>query len=114
MKKLFLLLLLAGGLGTGTYYYLYGRFPWQPPSVEELQVEVLQDAFDHARQHWQDAGHTATFGTDASALADPAVADLERIEADLAAVTPRLTSRPARIKAEQLRQDLAAFKAAMR
>ena len=114
MKKLILFLLVAGALGTGTYYYLYGRLPWQPPSAEEQQVEALQDAFDQARQHWQQAGHAAAFGTDSSVMADPAIAELDRIQADLDQVTPRLTSRPALIKAGQLHRDLAAFKAAMR
>jgi hypothetical protein len=114
MKKLVLFLLVAGGLGSGVYFHLYGRLPWQPPSADEQQVEALREAFGQARQHWQAAGHTAAFGIDASSLADPAIAELERIQAGLDEVAPQLSSRPARIKAEQLRRDLASFKASMR
>jgi hypothetical protein len=113
MKKLILFLIVAGALGTGTYYYLYDRLPWQPVSPEEQQVDALQDAFNQARQHWREAGHTAALGVDASTQVDPAVAELDRIQADLEQVTPRLASHPARLKASQLRREVAAFRESM-
>ena len=56
----------------------------------------------------------AGFGADPTSVADPAVAEFDRIESTLADLTPRLKSREAWLKAEQLRRDLATFKAEMK
>jgi hypothetical protein len=114
VKKLFLFLLVAAGIGLGVNYYLTGRMPWTEPSAEELAVDQLQEAFIVARAHWKDAGRVAGFGTDPSSLADPAVAEFDKIETSLADLTPKLKSREAWLKAEQLRRDLATFKAEMK
>ena len=114
VKKLFLFLLVAAGIGLGVNYYLTGRMPWTEPAAEELEVDRLQQAFIVAQAHWKEAGHVAALGTDPSSVADPAVDEIQRIEASLADLTPRLKSREAWIKAEQLRRDLAAFKSEMK
>lgn len=114
MKKLFLFLLVAAGIVLGVNYYLTGRLPWQEPTAEEMEVERLQQAFATARAHWKEAGHVAGFGTDPTALVDPTVAEFQQLEASLAETTARLKSREAWLKAEQLRRDIANFKAEMR
>jgi len=114
VKKLFLFLLVAVGIGLGVNYYLTGRMPWTEPSAEELAVDQLQQAFVVAQAHWKTAGHVAAFGTDPSSLVDPAVAEFEQIETSLADLTPRLKSREAWLKAEQLRRDLATAKSEMK
>ena len=113
LRKLVLFLIVAAGLGVGTPYYLTGRFPWATPAPDEQEVETLQAEFGSLRQHWQQAGHMAAFGVDPNSTVDPAIAELNRIEATLTEITPRLQSHLAQIKAERLRQDLAAFKAGM-
>lgn len=114
MKKLLLFLLVAAGIGLGANYYLTGRLPWTEPTAEEREVDRLQEAFAVAQAHWKQAGHVAAFGTDPSSVADPAVDEFQKIETSLADLTPRLKSREAWLKAEQLRRDLANFKSEMK
>jgi hypothetical protein len=114
VKRLFLFLLVAAALGLGVNYYMTGRLPWVEPTAEELEVDQLQQAFIVAQARWKQAGHVAVFGADPSSQVDPVVAEFQQIEDSLTALTPKLKSREAWLKAEQLRRDLATFKADMR
>ena len=113
MRKLILFLILATGMGTGVHYSLTGRLPWMTPSPDEQEVETLQASFNSLCQQWKQAGHVAAFGADPTTATDATVAELDRIETTLAGLAPRLQSRQAQVRAERLRQDLAAFKAGM-
>ena len=114
MKKLLLFLIVAGGIGLGVNYYMTGRLPWVEPTPEEQEVDRLQQEFAVVQAHWKEAGHAAVFGADPNSAVDPAVEEFQKIETSLAEVTPRLKSREAWLKAEQLRRDLANFKEEMR
>jgi len=114
MKRLLLVLILLGGLGTGGYYFVHGRLPWVAQSPEELQVAALRAELDLVRQQWKQAGRAATFGMDTGTITDTPLAKLEQLEGALADLEPRLTDARARNQASQLHRDIAAFKGSMR
>ena len=114
MKRLLIILLVLGGLGTGGYYLAYGRLHWVDPTPEELQVAGLKTELGELRQQWKQAGRAAVFGADTGTITDTPLARVQRLEGALAELEARLTSPRARDQAARLRQDLASFKATMR
>jgi len=114
MKRLLIALIVLAGAGVGGYYVQTGRLPWAAPSQEEILVAAQRTAFDVVREQWKQAGRAGTFGMDTGTVTETPLVKLERLEADLAALLPRLTSPEARKQAGQLRQDIATFKAGMR
>ena len=114
MKNLLLLLLVLGVVGTGGYYQMTGQLPWAALSPEERQVADLRADFNTVREQWKQAGRAATSGMDTSSITDTPLVRLEQMEKALAELTPRLQSQEAGRKANQLRQDIAAFKRTMR
>lgn len=113
MKKVFLLIVL-GASGIGGYYALTGRLPWATQSAEDLQVSDLREEFLVIRQQWKQVGRAGTLGMDTSTITDVPVEKLQRLEASLAILLPKLKSPEARMKAETLRQDLAVLRSDMR
>jgi len=114
MKKLLLLCLVLTGLWIGGSYVLNGRLPWATSSEEQQQVTALREEFQAACQQWKQAGRAATFGMDTDSMADGPLARLERTEAALAELAPRLKTAEARAQATRLRQDIAAFRRDMK
>ena len=113
MKKL-LMLIVLGAAGIGGYYAMTGRLPWVALSAEEVQITELRDELGVIRQQWKQAGRAGSFGVDTSTVTDVPLEKLQRLEAALATLTPRLKTPDARKQAEQLRRDLLTFKAEMR
>lgn len=114
MKRLLMVILIIGGVVTGGSYLLTGRLPWVALSEEEQQVIALREAFNQVREQWQAAGRTQALGVDASSQVEAPLASLERIERDLAALTPRLKTTEARNRATVLSREIAAFRTEMR
>lgn len=114
MKRLLAVFLLVAAVATGGYYLTTGRLPWVALSQEEEQVIALREEFNALREQWRAAGRTQALGVDASSQVEAPLASLERLERDLAALTPRLTSTEARNRATVLQRELAAFRAEMR
>lgn len=113
MRKL-LLLIVLGIAGIGGYYLMYGRLPWVSLSPEELQVAELREEFGVIRQQWKQAGRAGAFGMDTSTITDAPLEKLQKLEASLTGLLPKLKSAEGRKQAEQLRRDVAVFKSEMR
>jgi hypothetical protein len=114
MKRILTVFLVVAGLFTGGYYLMTGRLPWVALSVEEQHVIDLGDEFARAREQWQAAGRTQALGVDASSQVEAPLATLERIDRELADLTPRLKSTEAKNRATILQRDMAAFKSELR
>ncbi len=114
MKRILTIFLVVAGLFTGGYYFMTGRLPWVALSQEEEQVIALGAEFQRAREQWQAAGRTQALGVDASSQVESPLATLDRIDRELADLTPQLKSTEAKNRATILRRDIAAFKSEMR
>jgi len=114
MKQVLFLILVLVLIGTGGYYQLTGQFPWAARSPEERQIADLRTDFDMVREQWKQAGRAATSGMDTSTITETPLVHLEQMEKALAELAPKLQSQEAIRKANQLRQDIAAFKRTMR
>ena len=114
MKRFLGVFLVLAVALTGGYYYMTGRLPWVALSQEEQQVIALGEEFERARQQWQAAGHTQALGVDASSQVETPLATVERLELELAGLTPQLKTTEAKNRATILRRDIAAFKSEMK
>ena len=114
MKKLLLLIVVLALAGTGVYYQVTGRFPWDAVPPEQAEIALLQADFDSVREQWKAAGRATISGMDTSSITDTPLARLEQTEKALADLTPRLKTPDAQAKADQLRKDIAIFKRGMR
>jgi hypothetical protein len=114
MKRFLVLLLVLGCLFAGGFYVVNGRFPWAEVPPEEQEVAALREGFQQVRQQWKQAGRAATSGIDTSSVTEAPLARLEQLEKNLEQVALRLKMPQARKQAEDLRRDMAVFKAEMR
>ena len=114
MKRILAVFLVVAGLFTGVYYVMTGRLPWVALSQEEQQVIALGEEFQRARQQWQAAGRTQALGVDASSQIETPLATLDRLDQELADLTPQLKSTEAKNRAPILRREIAAFTSEMR
>ncbi|HEY3272023.1 MAG TPA: hypothetical protein VGJ89_12510 [Geothrix sp.] len=114
MKRILAVFLLVAGLFIGGYYFMTGRLPWVALSTEEQHVIDLGEEFQRAREQWQAAGRTQALGVDASSQVESPLATLDRLDQELADLTPQLKSTEAKNRATILRRELAAFKSEMR
>ena len=114
MKNLLIVLLLIAGVGIGGYYATTGRLPWSEPSPEEQKLAALRAQFQNVRVQWKQAGRASISGMDTSTITDTPLIGLEKLEAALKELTPRLTSAEAKKQAGALAEEIAAFKSTMR
>ena len=114
MKRLLAVFLFVAAALIGGFYFASGRLPWVALSQEEQRVIALGEAFERARQQWQAAGRTQALGVDASSQVETPLATLERIDLELADLTPQLKSTEAKNRATILRREIAVFKSEMR
>ncbi|WP_257313998.1 hypothetical protein [Geothrix fuzhouensis] len=114
MKRILAVFVVVAGLFTGGYYFMTGRLPWVALSAEEQQVIDLGEEFARAREQWQAAGRTQALGVDASSQVEAPIATVERVEQELADLTPQLKSTEAKNRATVLRREIATFKGEMK
>jgi len=114
MKRLLVVVLVLGGALVGGSYLMTGRLPWVALSAEEQQVEALRESFSLVRQQWKTAGRTQALGVDASSLTEGPLANVERIDRDLAELIPKLKTVEARNQANQLKREVTTFRSEMR
>ena len=114
MKKRLLLVAVLALAGTGIFYQITGRFPWDAVPPEQQAVLLLRADFDTVREQWKAAGRATISGMDTSSITDSPLAKLEQTEKALADLTPRLKTPDAVAQANQLRQDISTFKRTMR
>lgn len=114
MKRLLAVFLVVAAAFTGGHYLMTGRLPWVALSEEEQQVIALREAFNGVREQWRAAGRTQALGVDASSQVEGPLATLDRLERDLAELSPRLKSPEARNRATILQREIAAFRSEMR
>jgi len=114
MKRFLALIFVLGCLGTGGYYLAKGRLPWVEPSREEQEMAALRERFSQVRQQWKQAGRAATTGIDTGTITETPLVKLEQLEKDLERVITGLKMPQARKQAEDLRRELAIFRAELR
>jgi hypothetical protein len=108
MKKLLLLVLVAGGI-VGYSYFLNAP----PASADERVLADLEYQFDAANQSMMQASRaTGVSGMDSTADIEAARMKVGRLERELQELKPRLASDASRQRADRLAEKIRAFRAA--
>lgn len=110
MKKLFLLILLAGG-GLGVYYFSTGHLPWVAVSEDEQKVARLSEMFNTARTQFRQSNRaTAVSGIDTSGMSAGPAAQIDQIQKELKSIRSGLSNQAAKDGADKLQAELDAFR----
>ncbi len=110
MKKLFLLILLAGG-GVGVYYFSTGHLPWMAVSEDEQKVARLSEMFNTARTQFRQSNRaSAVSGIDTSGMGEGPATRIDQIQKELKPIRSGLTSQAAKDGADKLQAELDAFR----
>jgi chromosome segregation ATPase len=116
MKGLVLVVLFVAGALLAYNYVHTGKLTLIPSSLSkaEQQLQRLEERLDSARRQFQAAGRAAgVAGVDTSADAEAARREVERIEADLKALSGQLEEAD-KVKADELMDKIQEFKKEMR
>jgi hypothetical protein len=116
MKKVLIIAALLIIAAIGANILMKGGFPFmQSMSEEEQQINRLRKELHAAEQEYRQAGRASGLtGVDSTAGAGAALAEVERIERDLAMLQKELTSEAAKMAARRLQDEIDDLKMEMR
>lgn len=113
LKRLLIVVVLAAGALVAYNYATTGSITLVPSggvSVEDREVSELRQRFERARTQFAQAHRAAAIGgVDTTGDVEATLADVGRIERELAALKKRLTSPPSIREAEDLSRAVAEF-----
>jgi len=112
MKKVLGMVILLGVVAVGAQYFSKGSLPFLPkPSEQRQELDRLRSEFRAAQGEFRQAGRAAGLsGIDTTGDASVALAEVDRINKELATLKDKLNDDNERRAAQLLQEEIDDFK----